>query len=168
MNLSLLQFFNGLAGKIPFLKELAVLISKPIGYIPLILIALGPIFLTARNKTYWLILSAGTLGGAWLVSYILKIIFRIARPVDGVGEILVLIKQNGYSFPSGHASVFASLAVLGWYYDVRLGIILTALALFVGISRSVAGVHYPLDVFAGFCVGILVGITMCTLGKKYL
>lgn len=168
MNMSFLQFFNGLAGKIPFLREVAILVSRPIGYVPLLILALLPIFLTAKNRVLWLTLSLGSLGGAWVIARLMKLFFQIARPTDGIGEVLVYFKANGYSFPSEHASVFASLAVLGWYYDMRLGIALSILALFVGISRMVIGVHYPVDILTGFCVGTLVGIAVCTFGKQLL
>jgi undecaprenyl-diphosphatase len=168
MNLSLLRFFNSLAGKSAFLKTAVILISRPVGISSIVILALLPIFLTAKNRTYWLIVSVSTLGGAWVIAHLMKLFFRVARPVDGIGEIVVAIKQSGYSFPSEHASVFASLAVLGWFYDIRLGALLTVLALLVGISRIVAGVHYPLDVLTGFCVGTLVGLGICIYSKRFL
>ncbi len=168
MNDFLLKYFNNFARTSELLRELAIFISKPVGYIFIILFGLLPLFLVAKNKVQSLILFAVTLGGTWVVAHTIKILFKIARPGNVPGDLLILVQEKGYSFPSEHASVFAALAVLGWFYDVRFGIILTAVAFFIGISRIIAGVHYPLDVFAGFCVGTLVGVTICMIGKDYV
>ena len=44
-----------------------------------------------------------------------------------------------------------------WYVCQPLGITAAALAVLVGISRVVAGLHYPRDVLAGAAVSLVVG-----------
>lgn len=168
MNDFLLKYFNDFARTSELLRALAIFISKPVGYTFIILAGLLPMFLAAKNKVHAFIFFGITLGSTWIVAHTIKLIFKIARPGSVSGEVLMLVQEKGYSFPSEHASVFAALAVLGWFYDVRFGILLTGVALFVGVSRIIAGVHYPVDVFAGFCVGTLVGITICMIGKDYV
>ncbi len=61
------------------------------------------------------------------------------------------------SFPSGHAAVgFACAAVLARAAP-RLALPLYALAVLVAWSRVYVGVHYPLDVFGGAVLGVLIG-----------
>ncbi len=164
----ILKFFNSHGTKSPILRALSLWISRPTGYIPLIIAMLIPVLILAPNKATWLILSAGVVGGSWLFAHILKIIFRIPRPVHGFEDILVLITESGYSFPSEHASVFSAIAVLGFYAAPWFGAIFLVLAVFVSISRVIAGVHYPSDVLVGFCLGTFVGMMLCSVGAQFL
>ena len=70
----------------------------------------------------------------------------------------------GYSFPSGHS--FISMCFYGIliylifkYVDNKflkypLSALLCLLILLIGISRVYVGLHYPLDVVGGFCLGL--------------
>jgi diacylglycerol kinase family enzyme/membrane-associated phospholipid phosphatase len=61
------------------------------------------------------------------------------------------------SFPSGHSASAAAFAT-GVALEVpRLAIPVGAMALAVGTSRVVVGVHYPSDVLAGFALGTAAG-----------
>lgn len=81
-------------------------------------------------------------------------------------QAMFLIEQGGWSFPSGHAitSMFF-FGMLIWLIrrnviNRRLANILTVLLaipmVLIGISRVYLGVHYPTDVLAGWCLGLLV------------
>ena len=70
---------------------------------------------------------------------------------------LMDIKQQGYSFPSGHASM--SLALYGSLgMEVRkrwMTFLCVTMVVLIGVSRFVVGVHFPTDVLAGWGVGLL-------------
>ena len=78
-----------------------------------------------------------------------------------------LIDTGGFSFPSGHATMGAAIAVmLAWYATRYLKgrvVVLVALggalawAILMALSRLVLGVHYLSDVTAGIGVGLAVG-----------
>jgi undecaprenyl-diphosphatase len=81
----------------------------------------------------------------------------------------VITPPESYSFPSGHALV--SLAVYGLIVAViirlvprsRVPVILVAslLVLGTGLSRVYLGVHWPLDVLAGYTAGVpLLAVTL--------
>lgn len=88
---------------------------------------------------------------------LLKLVFMRPRPDAPLAEAV------GYSFPSGHAALGASLAVLAAWFATRhlkpraLVIALLALgvagALAVSASRVVLGVHHLTDVLAGMALG---------------
>ena len=63
--------------------------------------------------------------------------------------------DNG--FPSDHTVLSASLAVLIFPYNRRLGAFLGVLALVIGASRVYAGIHHPVDIITGIIIAIIAG-----------
>ncbi|WP_338749094.1 phosphatase PAP2 family protein [Bacillus sp. FJAT-52991] len=96
------------------------------------------------------------LGGAF--NGLLKEIFKRQRP-----EILRLIEQGGYSFPSGHsmgsmifygAIAFLLFELLRHRWAKIMGTVAAICLIFlIGLTRIYLGVHYPSDVLAGFTAG---------------
>ncbi|MDP9792779.1 undecaprenyl-diphosphatase [Catenuloplanes nepalensis] len=97
-------------------------------------------------------------GGALLVTGIKALIAR-----DRPDPLLRAIVENGFSFPSGHATT--SLVVLGtvaWLVSMATAshtaratawVAAGLLAGGIGLSRIYLGVHYPTDVLAGWILG---------------
>lgn len=95
-----------------------------------------------------------------IINKILKMIFIRPRP-----DVIKLIRQGGYSFPSGHA--MASMSLYGFIiyliYKSNLSnglkktliIIITSIILLIGISRIYLGVHYASDIIAGYLFSII-------------
>ena len=105
-----------------------------------------------------LILSASPLFSTLLYKLIKEILQR-PRPE----EALHLIRQGGFSFPSGHAMtglVFYGLVLYFFLSSIKnsstrrvllsVGVVYI---FFIGFSRIYLGVHYPSDVLAGWCLG---------------
>ena len=93
---------------------------------------------------------------------------KCLRPVEKGADIYDISAQ-GYSFPSGH-SMNGVIAYGSLAYYLKKNIVTIAaviIALLVGISRIVAGVHYPTDVFVGWLVGILVVFAIPALYDKF-
>ena len=124
-----------------------------------IILTLSVVFLTLSGKrTSASLLLVAVLGGV-AVNSLLKIGFARPRP-EFIAPTLRVFTP---SFPSGHAALsavtyltlaalLARTATTGGLrvFFILAGILLT---LAVGISRIYLGVHYPTDVFAGWCVG---------------
>lgn len=126
---------------------LALLILKPTRVTYGIPVSVGAIFVTILNR--------------WIKSLVQR-----PRP----DAALHLIEQGGFSFPSGHS--ITSMFVYGMLIllirtnvkNKRKANILTGLLaipmFLVGLSRIYLGVHYPTDVLAGWCLGIVVIVVL--------
>ena len=97
----------------------------------------------------------------------------IARPRPDITVHLVGTRTD--SFPSGHAAgavlVWVTLALLiprtaRGRRPALVAAVLLAIA--VGFSRPMLGVHYPSDVVAGWCVGLFwIGLLMRLSGYRF-
>src|SRR5713226_4305625 len=95
----------------------------------------------------------------WLVSELLKLVFRRPRPFTAIvpTPLTLIDHPASFSFPSGDATFAIGAAVaLGsvvprWRWPAYL------LALAVCFERVAVGVHYPSDVLAGAVVGAISG-----------
>ena len=115
------------------------------------------VLLINNNKVRLFILC--NLGGITLLNQLLKHIIRRTRPIG-----INLIKEKGFSFPSGHAMV--SMAFYGLFIyliyksnlnketKLLLVILLSMIILFIGVSRIYLGVHYASDVIAGYSLSL--------------
>jgi undecaprenyl-diphosphatase len=95
---------------------------------------------------------------AWAVSKGIKLFHLSSRPFTDLSNIRLLpIEASNESFPSGHATLFSALAAsVGYIYwkshkSVVSLYIIGALA--IGLARIVGGVHWPVDVLAGWILG---------------
>jgi len=99
---------------------------------------------------------------AWFLAELIKNIVRIPRPITSG----LIVAEKGFSFPSQHASVTMIVGVVMYSMDKRIGAVLIVLSLLVGLSRVVLGVHYVVDIFAGWTVGILLGLVFIKIFSK--
>jgi lipid phosphate phosphohydrolase 2 family protein len=105
----------------------------------------------------YLMLGNLTLAGILIVTF--KNIYQRPRP-----EILHLVEEKGFSFPSGHSlAVTIMVGTLIVIFSQRIKdklwkrivqILLGFYLLSVLVSRVYLGVHYPSDVLASLCVGL--------------
>ena len=94
---------------------------------------------------------------ALILVTVLRHVFHAPRPYDQMNYYPLISHKPGNSFPSRHTASSVIIAMAFWYVCQPLGIIAAALAVLVGISRVVAGLHYPRDVLAGAAVSLVVG-----------
>lgn len=103
-----------------------------------------------------------------ITNVVLKNIFRRERPITGN----IMIDEIGFSFPSGHTTnnvAFYFLAIYLVCINVKNKrirniscVILAIIPILIAFSRIYLRVHYPTDVMAGFCLGIIVVILFTT------
>jgi len=78
--------------------------------------------------------------------------------------------SGGFSFPSSHAVNHAGLAVFLWLFFRKPKKSWPYLFLFwafaIGYSQVYVGVHYPMDVIAGFMIGGVIGTGIFALFRN--
>ncbi|WP_230501577.1 phosphatase PAP2 family protein [Sutcliffiella rhizosphaerae] len=131
------------------------------------------ILLAVRKKWLIIILLWVNLLGVRLMNTWLKAIFVRERPT-----LEHVVEASYYSFPSGHSmnsiAFFGLLAILSFIYVKRKWLsyafilLFSILILLIGISRIYLGVHFPLDVLAGFFAGLTWLFFISALWAVYL
>jgi undecaprenyl-diphosphatase len=93
---------------------------------------------------------------AWSLSEIIKYIFPTLRPfqTDGSPPMTITIPSDS-AFPSTHSAVAFGMATSVYFHHKKMGIVLLAGALVVGVARVLANVHYPGDILGGALIGSL-------------
>lgn len=153
------HFFYGLRGDV--LTPLVIGITNLSNTKFIIALCLVLLILRPTRITFGIPVSAGAI----LVTILNKTIKHLVqrpRPDD----IVHLVREGGFSFPSGHS--ITSMFVYGMLLYLiqthvqnrRMRIVLSVLVaiplVLVGPSRIYLGVHYPTDVLAGWCLGFAV------------
>lgn len=105
--------------------------------------------------------------GSTVFTFLSKLLFHRGRPLD------ILLLEQTYSFPSGHATVaialYGFLAYMAIRFSrdftrqVRIVVITIFFSILIGLSRIVLNEHYLSDVLGGYLVGALwltVGISV--------
>lgn len=107
---------------------------------------------------------------ALLVNAVLGHLWYHARPFADHPKQTVLLVHHGAdnSFPSDHASVAFAVAFAVLVFHRRLGIVLLAVAVGVGLDRIFVGVHYPIDVLTSVLVGLGAALVVTIPGRPYV
>lgn len=157
------NFFYNLSNT-KLVANIALLLSHEITYFVFFLLFIWALF--QKHKRMFSV-SLLVLSGffAWFLARILKYIFHIPRPFM-THDILPLVFEKGYSFPSEHTTVFFALATAVYFLNRRTGFWMYILAFIIGISRIIIGVHYPVDILAGAVLGIFIGFIFIKIFKK--
>lgn len=105
------------------------------------------------------------------INIVLKGVFARERP-----DILRLINETSYSFPSGHAMINSALYIMlililnNEIKSKKIRIIGTFIGMFliltIGLSRIYLGVHYAGDVLGGLLLGFVISLIIYDRYKK--
>ena len=150
------EFFYSLRG--PALTHVAVFITTLANKYVIIGLCLLLLIVPQTRLTFGVPLSAGALGTMLLNTLIKHIVGRL-RP-----DVLHLVVEEGYSFPSGHSITsmfFYGFAIWLVWRNVKnptarniLTVLLAVPMLLIGPTRVYLGVHFPTDVLAAWCLAI--------------
>lgn len=184
MNEKIFYYLNSFLGKSIFFDNTVLFLSNNFGYVLIIVSFLFLLFnhnlqqqdlsgkKIFRQKVKEIIIMLASTLLAWALVVIVKKLFINPRPFIIYPDIKTLfIYGSEDSFPSGHAAFYGALAVSIFAYHKKAGIFFALGAFLIGISRVVAGVHFPLDILMGFIFGasvsVLVYYFIRILAKKY-
>lgn len=155
LNELVFRFFNDLVITYPEASSVVVFFAEPFA---LTFFAIVLIFLFSHEHdgegmdNILTILVSALL--AYAFAQFFKTILPAARPFVALEGVKTLVHETPFSaFPSGHATTAAAVATAVYLYHKKLGWIFIAGAVLIGVARIMAGVHWPLDVIAGFILG---------------
>ncbi len=138
-------------------------------YIVVGLIAITVFFLSSiliKNK---LLLHAAVV---FPISYLLSKLFgyfiQSPRPfiVSHIKPLIDASTDNG--FPSDHTLLAMAVASVIFVYNRKVGSLLILLAILVGLSRVLVGVHHPIDVIGSIVISVFTTYIVHTYLFKYL
>ena len=97
--------------------------------------------------------------GTFILVTVVRALINAQRPYEKYGYTPVVAKETkGKSFPSRHTVSAFIIAMAFMYIDVKLGVIMTVVAVAIGVVRVLAGVHFIRDVVSGAVIGTVIGV----------
>lgn len=159
-NIFLFQSLNGFAADHEILSRLVVFFANDLGF--LLIGGLLVYLFTHKDRKKGVrdvvvVITAALI--AWGLAHLIKYLYPHARPTMFPGTN-ALLPDNDSSFPSGHATFFSALATALYFYHKKLGLLYALGALFIGVARVMAGIHWPIDILAGYVLGGIIGFTI--------
>lgn len=148
----LLNLAYGLPG--PFTEIMYVVTQA--GSVGAVLAVVATAFVLKRRRLAGLLL--GNALFAYVISSVIKELIARPRPAEVLPDIIVRLEYaSGFGFPSGHTAIATAMALTLMPYTARKYQWLLWLWIAgVAFSRLYLGVHAPLDVIGGFCIGVIV------------
>ncbi|MEA1929608.1 MAG: phosphatase PAP2 family protein [Patescibacteria group bacterium] len=152
------RWFNDLAGTLSWLDALIVFLANYLGWVLLAILLAAIIWSWGRIFTLPMVAwVAVTSLLAWVAAQVIKYLYFSPRPFLVLENVNQLIQHGANdSFPSGHTTLFMALGVSLYLINKKLGNVYIVGAVVIGLARVVAGVHWPLDILAGFILAWLI------------
>jgi undecaprenyl-diphosphatase len=119
-----------------------------------------------KKKMFFLSLFSGII--SVILLKISAMLVNDPRPfvVNHVIPLIPHVADNG--FPSDHTLLTMWLALVVYFYNKKLGIVLIIVSITVGISRVLALVHHPIDIIGSMIIAIISVFISSLIVKKQL
>jgi undecaprenyl-diphosphatase len=154
------RFLNGLAGRSPLGDKLIQFLMNDYALTTFIVLLLFGLWFSgqssaqrARNQRTVLSAIASMFLGNIVVKLMNLLYYRF-RPFAFDDVTVLFYYPSDSSFPSNATFVGFSIAAALWLYNRTIGSLACMLALLLGVSRVIGGVHFPSDVVGGALIGI--------------
>ncbi len=146
-----------------------IILSAKYLYIVIILAAIGLTFYKTKiERRVEMIVTAViaaiiVLALIWLSSHL----FYSTRPFV-IGHFQPLVSHSADNgFPSDHTAISMGAAFVIYLFNKKAGIILAILALWVGASRVLAGIHHPIDILGSIIIALIAVAAAKLILKRY-
>lgn len=164
----LLDFLSSLTGRFFLVDWLFIFFSEVTIYIILTVFLLYA-FRIKNWKDRWSTLSLGVISvilSRGIATPLFRFFFDKPRPFQALDIESLVTSASTSSFPSGHIAFIVPLAITLWYINKKAGIWSFVGVTLMGISRVVAGVHWPTDILGGVLIGVVAFVVTQMLLKK--
>lgn len=168
MDWYLFQLINQFALRFFWLDSLGIFFA---GYFEFVLLFALLVFLAVRFQKYWKMAVEAMLSAVLVrlvIVNIIRWIWHRPRPFVEHKVNLLLQHADAGAFPSGHAAFYFAIATIVFLYNKKAGILFFIASFLISLGRVFVGIHWPADILAGAAVGILSGLLIYKLSKKYL
>ena len=128
------------------------------------------------RRKYFIAVVAGVLISTIIAQFLKRVVYpEELRPIGHLSEVFPVhiidgvTMRKAHSFPSGHATTAFTMALVMAYMINRKtwSVILPLFAFVAGYSRVYLGQHFPTDIFAGMCIGIVSAILSLLVYRKF-
>ena len=164
-----------LAARLPWPALSEILHLAYLGFYPVIYVPPAILFLRGRKSDF--ITSVVALMATAGLCYTVFVYFPVQGPRyfgppqgvpsgpvrDFVLTVLESGSSRGAAFPSAHMAITTCQAVLTLRLQPRLGWLISAIAIGLGIGAVYGGFHYGIDILAGGAVGLGVSLVVLRL-----
>lgn len=129
------------------------------------------------RRKYFIAVVAGVIISTIIAQLLKRVVYPDElRPISYLSEIFPVHVVDGvtmrkvHSFPSGHTTTaFAMALIMAYIINRKIwSVILPVLALLAGYSRVYLGQHFPTDIFAGMCIGIVSAVLSLLVYKEMI
>jgi undecaprenyl-diphosphatase len=130
------------------------------------------IYLIFRNRIRAFLCVLMAMGLAIAIDFVLFFFWQRPHPFESHSDVIKINLNNlnvaASSFPSSHTYIAFAIAISVFLYGHRrLGALLFILAMLVAVGRIGVGLHYPSDVLGGIILGILSGIIVYFIVRRW-
>jgi membrane-associated phospholipid phosphatase len=128
------------------------------------------------RKKYFIAVVAGVLISTIIAQFLKRVVYpEELRPISYLSETFPVHQIAGvemrklHSFPSGHATTAFTMALIMAHMSNKKfwSIMLPILAALAAYSRVYLSQHFPTDVLAGMCIGILSAILSLLIYRSF-
>jgi undecaprenyl-diphosphatase len=168
LDYSIFNVLNSWAGD-PTFNAIVVFLAHYLIWLVIPAALLYPAFKNSRRDAVKIVLTASVsfvLARLVFTESIRAIIYR-DRPFITNTVTQLIQKTVEASFPSGHTVAVVAIGAGLFIYDKPIGGLVIFMGIVIGVSRVIAGVHFPADILAGLVIGLLSGWLAGMLIKKW-
>ena len=168
MDIQLLLFLNSFVGTSTFFDYIIIFFASYLQYV-LIATFLVLLYRSAyprkeKMHIFWVTIISIVIS-RYIITSLIRFFYHRPRPFI-IYPLYPLVTDYAWSFPSGHSAFFFAMAATLFLYNKKWGVWFFVAALFMNISRVIAGVHYPSDIIGGMIIGIITACCIFFVAEK--
>ncbi|OHA46719.1 MAG: hypothetical protein A3A80_02560 [Candidatus Terrybacteria bacterium RIFCSPLOWO2_01_FULL_44_24] len=163
LDIYIFNFLHQLAGKNVFLDGFIFWSAEILPYVFALVLWSWIITRTKNYAERKYVILIGVIGivsaiiSRFLLVTLIRLFIERPRPFVELWLTPLFSHEASTSFPSGHAAFFFALVPVMFLLSRKAGWVYLVVAILMGLSRIIAGVHWPSDILAGALIGLAVG-----------